>query len=205
MRIFHFLAAAAAAGGIAAPLAAQSSYPYQNYPVQQVYPNQQVYPQAVPQPYPGQPGYGYNQGYNPAYGNEGSIGQIINQLLGNRYSVSDRTAVGQCANAAMVQAQSQYRGNYGGQYRDNRYGYNQDYGYNQGFAGPAMRVTAITSVERRQNGLRVKGLMSSGHRGQGYGYQGQGYAQADLSFRCNVDYRGYVSNVRINRNDGYRG
>ena len=42
--------------------------------------------------------------------------------------------------------------------------------------------------------------------GNAYGYQGQGYqdpryaAQGDLTFRCNVDYRGVVSNVRINRN-----
>src|SRR6185369_2686625 len=88
MTMFKFLAAAAAVGGVAAPLAAQSPYPYaQNYP----------------QPYPGQPGYGYQQGYSSGYGNQGGIGQIIDQLLGggNRYSVSDRTAVSQCANAAM--------------------------------------------------------------------------------------------------------
>ena len=41
---------------------------------------------------------------------------------------------------------------------------------------------------------------------QGQGYQGQGYqdpryaAQGDLTFRCNVDYRGAVTNVRIRRN-----
>jgi hypothetical protein len=181
--MFKFLAAAAAVGGVAAPLAAQSPYPY---PYQQ-----------TPQPYPGQPGYGYQQGYS----NQGGIGAIINQLLGgnaNRYNVNDRTAISQCANAAMVRAQSQYRG----------YNGNQGYGYGQGYAAPAMRVTAITSVERRNNGLRVRGQMSSGYGGQyggQYGYQDQRYAQGDLSFRCNVDYRGYVSSVRINRNDGYRG
>jgi len=196
MKMFNLLAAVAAVGGLAAPATAQYPYP-------------QPAPQQVPQPYPGQPGYGYDQGYNqPGYGGQNTVGAIINQLLGNRYNVSDRTAVSQCANAAMVQAQTQYRGNYGGQY-------NQGYGYQQGYAAPALRVTAITSVERRRGGLRVKGLMSSGHRGQygyqgkgyaqGQGYQGQQYAQGDLSFRCNVDYRGYVSDVRINRNDGYRG
>jgi hypothetical protein len=182
--MFKFLAAAAAVGGVAAPLAAQSPYPY---PYQQ-----------TPQPYPGQPGYGYQQGYS-----DNSIGAIINQLLGgnaNRYSVSDRTAISQCANAAMVRAQSQYRGYNGNQ----GYGYQQGNGYNQGYAAPAMRVTAITSVERRNNGLRVRGQMSSGYGSQ-YGYQDQRYAQGDLSFRCTVDYRGYVSDVRINRNDGYRG
>jgi hypothetical protein len=192
MTMFKFLAAAAAVGGLAAPAIAQ--YPY---------------PQQVPQPYPGQPGYGYQQGYgyNQGYGNQGGIGAIINQLLGNRYSVTDRTAVTQCANAAMVRAQSQYRGPAYPQ------GYGQQgYGYQQGYAAPQMRVTAITSVERRNNGLRVRGLMSSGYGGQyggqygnQYGYQGQGYAQGDLTFRCNVDYRGYVTDVRINRNDRYRG
>jgi len=192
MTMFKFVAAAAAVGGVAAPLAAQSPYPY---PYQQ-----------TPQPYPGQPGYGYQQGYS-----DNSIGAIINQLLGgnaNRYSVSDRTAISQCANAAMVRAQSQYRGYNGNQ----GYGYQQGNGYSQGYAAPAMRVTAITSVERRNRGLRVRGQMSSGYGGQyggQYGYQdqryAQGYATSDLSFRCNVDYRGYVSDVRINRNDGYRG
>ena len=67
-----------------------------------------------------------------------------------------------------------------------------------------MRVTAITNVERRQNGLRVSGLLDSRRRyrpnGQAYGYQNQGYAATgDLSFRCNVDYRGAVTNVRVRR------
>jgi len=35
-----------------------------------------------------------------------------------------------------------------------------------------------------------------GYGGQGYG---GGYGGGDLSFRCDVDYRGYVSNVRIDR------
>ena len=57
--------------------------------------------------------------------------------------------------------------------------------------------------------MRVRGLASSGRYaynsygpyGVGaYGGLGYGYAnQADLSFRCDVDYRGYVRNVDINR------
>jgi hypothetical protein len=196
MRTFHFLAAAAAVGALAVPAAAQSSYPNQIYPVEQ-----------VPQPNPGQPGYGYGQTYGYgqqgyAYGQQGyaqnPVGAIINQLLGNRYNVTDRTAVTQCANAAMVQAQSQYRG-----YGQQAYG-QRGYGYQQGYA-PAMRVTAITDVQRRNNGLRVSGLMSSGYAGQyGYqqGYQNRGYG--DVSFRCNVAYNGAVTNVRIGRNMAYR-
>jgi hypothetical protein len=42
------------------------------------------------------------------------------------------------------------------------------------------------------------------YRGQAYGQPYGGYANGDLTFRCNVDYRGYVSNVRIRRNESYR-
>src|SRR5690242_18476579 len=119
MRIIHFLAAATAVGGIAAPLSAQSAYPYQSYPVQQTYPYQQAYP--------GQSGYGYNQGYA-----QDPVSQIVNSLLGNRYNVSDRQAVSQCASAAMNQASAQYGSRY-----NQGYGYNQGndprYGQNQGY------------------------------------------------------------------------
>ena len=195
---------AAAVVGLAAPAAAQY-YPQPSYPQQQ-YPG---YPGQYPNQYP----YGYQN-------NGGAIGQIIDQLLGNRYSVSDRTAVSQCASAAMVQAQAQYRGygqqgyGYGQQgYGQQGYGYGQQ-GYNRGYAAPAMRVTAITDVQRRSNGLRVKGLINSGYYGgyggysgqygNQYGYQNQAYATGDLTFRCNVDYRGVVTDVRIGRNDSYR-
>jgi hypothetical protein len=197
MTMFKLLAAAAAVAGVAAPVAAQVPYGYpQTYP-----------PTAYPQTYPGQ-AYPNQYGYANQYGypNQGTsvIGQVIDQLLGNRYSVTDRTAVSQCANAAMIQAQAQYRGySYGRGYGQQGYGYQQ--GYQQGFAAPAMRVTAITDVQRRSSGLRVKGLMSSGYAGNygnQYGYnQGQNYAAGDLTFRCNVDYRGAVTNVRISANN----
>jgi len=197
-RFTQFLTAAAVIGGVAAPAAAQ------------VYPQPQPYPQTYPQPGYGQPGYGYpQQGYGqPGYGQQGGIDAIIGQLLGNRYNVSDRTAVSQCATAAMAQASAQYRPQpYGNAYGYGQQGYGNR-GYNQGY-GANMRVTAITNVERRQNGVRVSGLIDSrgGYPpyGQAYGYQNQGYAAAgDLSFRCNVDYRGAVTNVRINRANTYR-
>jgi hypothetical protein len=187
----RLLTAAAAAGTLAAPAAAQYPYP-QPYP--------QQYP-GYPQQYPGYP----QQGYGGSV-----IDQVIGQLLGNRYNGTDRRAVSQCASAAMVQAQNQYRGygqqGYGGS-QQGYGGYPQAYG--QGIAVPAMRVTAITSVERRQTGLRVRGLIDSGFGGYGggygqYGYQNQAYATGDLTFRCNVDYRGYVTNVRISRNNNRR-
>jgi hypothetical protein len=205
--IFKSVIAAAAVIGLAAPAAAQ-------------------YQGQVPQPAPGQPGYGYyqqqqqqqqqqgypNQGYGqPGYGynQQGGLDQILGQLLGNRYNVNDRTAIQQCTSAAMAQASSQYHPQpYG-----NAYGYNNNrQGYNQGYNNYAaqMRVTAITQVERQRNGLRVSGLLDSRNgyppNGQAYGYQNQGYAATgDFSFRCNVDYRGAVTNVRVRRANTYRG
>ena len=71
------------------------------------------------------------------------------------------------------------------------------------------RVVALTSTTPTRNGMRVRGLASSGRMaynnygpyGVGaYGALGYGYNNAaDLSFRCDVDYRGYVRNVDINR------
>ena len=199
-RFMKLLTAAAVIGGVAAPAAAQ----YQ-------------YPAPVPQPAPGQPGYGYypqQQGYGQqgyGYGQQDSIGAIIGQLLGSRYNVTDRTKVQQCASAAMAQASAQYRPQNGSGQPPygNAYGY-QGNRYNQAYPASMMRVTAITNVERRNNGLRVSGLLDSrsGYppHGQAYGYQNNGRAATgDLTFRCNVDYRGAVSNVRIRRATQYRG
>jgi hypothetical protein len=227
MRTLYLLAAASAVGAMAVPAAAQSSYPYQSYPVQQANP----YAQPVPQPYPGQPGYGYAQqgygyaqpGYAQPYGSANPVEQIINQLLGNNnaYTVSDRTQVSRCATAAVAQAQSQYQSRYGA-YGQQGYAYGQQ-GYDPRYpnsryanAHSQMRVTAITNVERRRyNSLRVTGLISSGMHaqpyGNAYGYNGQSYADpryaqaADLSFRCNVDSRGAVTGIRVSRsNAAYR-
>ena len=67
------------------------------------------------------------------------------------------------------------------------------------------RVLSITQVTPNRNSVRVRGLATSGrYAGYGaYGYGAYGAAgysyQPDLSFRCDVDYRGYVRNVDINR------
>ena len=67
------------------------------------------------------------------------------------------------------------------------------------------RVVSITQVVPTRSTVRVRGLATSGRMaGYGpygvgaYGALGYGYAP-DLSFRCDVDYRGYVRNVDINR------
>jgi len=189
MTMFNPLAGAAAIGMTAAPAAAQY------YPQQPSYPQQ--YQQTYPQQYP-QSGYGYNQGYQ---GTGNAITDVIDQLLGNRYNVTDRQAVRQCASAARAQAQSQYGGGYNG-YNGQRFGQNYGQGYNQAYG--ALRVTSITGVQRRGNGLRVTGTLGSGggYSGQQYGYQNR-YAGGSLSFRCNVDYNGAVTGVRIG--NGYRG
>ena len=71
------------------------------------------------------------------------------------------------------------------------------------------RVLSITRVTANNGYVRVRGLASSGRMaynnyspyGVGaYGALGYGYNQsADLSFKCDVDYRGYVRDVDINR------
>jgi hypothetical protein len=70
------------------------------------------------------------------------------------------------------------------------------------------RVVAVTSTTPTRSGMRIRGLASSGrmaYNGYGpygvgaYGALGYGYNAADLSFRCDVDYRGYVRDVDINR------
>lgn len=71
------------------------------------------------------------------------------------------------------------------------------------------RVTGITSAKPTRYGMRVRGVASSGRYaynnygpyGAGaYGALGYGTAAAaDLSWRCDVDYRGSVRDVDINR------
>ena len=126
------------------------------------------------------PNYGYGYGYN---NNGGVVGAIINGVLGNgygNYGGNDRFAVDQCTRAV----QARIGGGYGG------YGY----GYDRYGGG---RVLAVTRVEHRNSGVRVRGVATSGARsGYGYGYNNAG---ADLSFSCKVDYRGRITDVDIDR------
>jgi hypothetical protein len=64
-----------------------------------------------------------------------------------------------------------------------------------GSYGSTGRVVAITRVDPNRGSVRVRGLASSGRYAYGYG----GYGAADLSFKCDVDYRGYVRDIDINR------
>jgi hypothetical protein len=76
-------------------------------------------------------------------------------------------------------------------------------------SGSNARVLSVTRVTPTNTGVRVRGLASSGrvaYNGYGpygvgaYGAMGYGYSQAaDLSFKCDVDYRGYIRDIDINR------
>ena len=105
---------------------------------------------------------------------------------------TSQAAVNQCA-AAVQQRLS------GG------YGYNNGYGYN-GYAYGGGRVLGISRVEPRSNGgLTVRGVATSGRyavRLMAIAAQ----APVDLTWRCKVDYRGFVADIDINRaqsNYGY--
>jgi len=66
------------------------------------------------------------------------------------------------------------------------------------------RVLTVTRVDPRGSTVRVRGLANSGRYayspyGYGmYGAAGAGY-QADLSFKCDVDYRGRIRDIDIIR------
>jgi len=64
------------------------------------------------------------------------------------------------------------------------------------------RVLAVNRVENRRGTIRVRGLANSGSYGNyGYGaYGAVGYAyQPDLTFKCDVDYRGRIRDIDILR------
>lgn len=208
MAILEKLLTAAALAGLAAvPAGAQYQQQYPNYPQQQYpqqypqeqypqeqYPQEQYPQQGYPQPQQGYPQAYPNQGYGTT---ESTIGAIVDSLIGNRYAVSDRQAIHSCAWAAVQRAQYQYDGYRGYGYPGGGYGY----GYGYGHYNNPVRVTAITNVERRSNGVRIHGLLNTGpYRAQPYGYgYGGGYGYGELNFRCDVDYRGYVYDVRLDR------
>ena len=132
--------------------------------------------------------YGYSNpyGYLNAYGYSNPYGA---------YGVNSTTATQQCT--AAVQSRLYNRSSIGG-----------ILGAILG-SNTTGRVLNITQVTPTRSGMRIRGLASSGRYaynnygpyGVGaYGSLGYGYNQAaDLSFKCDVDYRGYVRDVDINR------
>lgn len=160
---------------------------------------------AAAQYYPGYGspyGYGSQYGYGSPYGYGGGnvVGQVINQVLGGGYgyngygyngAANSQAAVSQCVGAV----QQRLSGGYGG------YGYN-GYGYNGGGYGGG-RVLGISRVEpRTSGGLTVRGVASSGRYAGSY----NGQTPVDLTFKCKTDYRGFVTDVSLDRaqpNYGY--
>ena len=179
------------------------------------------------------------QGYGQQSGAGGVVGQVINQVLGGgRYGAygqgNDRLAVDQCARAAEVRvSQDNRRGVYGawnqgyGQQGYGNQGYNQGYGqqgygnqgYNQSYG--RAQVVSITGVERKQNGLKVTGLIDtrmgpnlggygqySNQYGQAYpgypnqGYPNQGYGQPGYG---NQPYQAAYADLRFSCRVDYRG
>jgi len=153
---------------------------------------------------------GYNQGTNV-------VGQVLNTILNpygqqqyGQYGMNPQVAVQQCS--AAVQNRLAQRG-YGNSY--NPYGgYGQYGGY--GNVQSSGRVVAVSSVERRSSSTtRIRGYatsgMQAGYQGGYGGYQGGyggyqgGYGgynaaqTADLTFKCDVDYRGYIRDLDITR------
>ena len=115
--------------------------------------------------------YGYAQPYGYGYG----------QQYGYGYRTNTNVAAQQCT--AAVQNRLYTRNGLGG-----------ILGSLVGSYGSSGRVLSITRVDPNRSYVRVRGLASSGRTAYGYGY---GYP--DLSFRCDVDYRGYVRDDDINR------
>ena len=111
----------------------------------------------------------YGHGYGYRYNNYG-------------YRMNANAAVQQCTSA--VQNRLYSRGGAGG-----------ILGALVGSYGSAGRVLSVTRVDPNRSSVRVRGLASSGRYAYGYG----GYGAADLSFKCDVDYRGYIRDIDINR------
>lgn len=157
------------------------------------------------------PGYGYGSPYG--YGGGDVVGQVINQVLsggmggyGSPYggyggygggygAINQQAVVGQCTSAVQARLNGRY---------STGYGYSQ-YGYNGGGYTGA-RVLGISRVEPRNGGgLNVRGVANSGRTGA-YGYTYGAQAPVDLTFTCRTDFRGYITDIDIDRaqsNYGY--
>jgi hypothetical protein len=122
------------------------------------------------------PSYGYS---TRAYGYAAPTYGYTAPAYGYGYAMNTSAAASQCT--AAVQNRLYTRNGLGGVL-----------GALVGAYGTTGRVLGITRVVPNGSYTRVRGLASSGR----YGY---GYNTADLSFKCDVDYRGYVRDVDIHR------
>ena len=141
--------------------------------------------------------------YYPAPPHQGGIADaIIGQVLGygrypygnygyNQYG-NQRHGIDRCARA-VEQRLNRYNNNFYGGYNYRRY---RNFG----------RVEGITRVERKNYGLKVTGVASSGYGGyQGWNQPGYGtygyHAGADLKFECKVYRSGQIRDIDIKRRE----
>ena len=126
-----------------------------------------------------------NGNMDPHYGNQGYNPQSYAYNSGSQARVLGITQVERRSNGLKVSGvMSSGMGNRG-------YG-NQGYGYgNQGY----------DPRYANQQGYDPRYANQQGYANQGYANNGQ---VADLRFSCRVDYRGYVTNIDIRRNEASR-
>ena len=163
------LAGAAGAAALATAVPASAQYPY-----------------AYAQPYSGYSQYNSYGAYNPynrAYSPYGtSYGA---------YGMNTQAAAQQCTAAVQNRLYT-------------RTGLSSVITSLFGLSGTSARVLSVTQVNPNRSYVRVRGLATSGRAaynpyGAGYyGAVGAAYTP-DLSFKCDVDHRGYVRDVDINR------
>ena len=142
------------------------------------------------------------QYYPPPPPQGGIADAIIGQVLGygrypygnygyNQYG-NQRHGIDRCARA-VEQRLNRYNNNFYGGYNYRRY---RNFG----------RVEGITRVERKNYGLKVTGVASSGYGGyQGWNQPGYGtygyHAGADLKFECKVYRSGQIRDIDIKRRE----
>ena len=142
------------------------------------------------------------QYYPPPPPQGGIADAIIGQVLGygrypygnygyNQYG-NQRHGIDRCARA-VEQRLNRYNNNFYGGYNYRRY---RNFG----------RVEGITRVERKNYGLKVTGVASSGYGGyQGWNQPGYGtygyHAGADLKFECKVYRSGQIRDIEIKRRE----
>jgi hypothetical protein len=131
-----------------------------------------------------------------------TVEAVIANLLGTGFNETEHAAVQRCGSAAMQQAAVQYwpwpDSNF---YRSDLQRFPDGQGIN---VAAQMRITAISEVQRSKYGVHVSGLIDAraGYPLYGPVYENliNVYGAADgLSFSCNVDFSGIVSNLRTVR------
>ena len=68
----------------------------------------------------------------------------------------------------------------------------------------ATSAAAATAIRTETRATTARATATKGIATKGYGNRGYAGVYGDLTFRCNVDYRGAVTNLRVRRNDNFR-